>query len=281
MFEAPPQRVVTIGAEAPLLVAAAGGADRLVALGGAVEPEFLGEDRAVLEEVPRLSSVAAELSSEVLIAQEPDTIISINSEGFDALGTAGVPGLVISGRCRGVDGENSADGSFQEVYDDIETYGELFGTAETAGPAVKELQARVAAVQEQFAGAGERSGMTVIYGSSGEQLGSYGGSSIPNAQLEALGLSNAFADQDERFFEPSAEEIVDRDPDALVLLYEVAEGTDAVSLAKLRASPEFSSLQAVREGRVLTLPFALAGSSPGSVDGLEQLAEQLAALDAR
>lgn len=280
VLDAPPQRVVTIGAEAPLLVAAAGGADRLVALGGAVEPAFFGDAGDELEDVPRLSSVAAELSAEVLLAQEPDLVISINSDGFDALEAAGVPGLVISGRCRGSDGENSAAGSFQEVYGDVRTYGVLFGTAEVADAAAADLQARVEAVQEQFAGAEARSGMAVIYGSSGDRLGAYGGSSIAGAQIEALGITNVFADQDERFFEPNVEEAVDRDPDVLLLLFEVSEGTDAVSLAKLRAAPEYAQMSAVQDGRILTLPFALAGSSPGSVVGLELLAEQLAGLDA-
>lgn len=278
-FDAPPERVVTIGAEAPVLVAAAGAADRVTAVGGAVQPEFFGDYRAELEDIPRLGSVAAELSAEVLIAEEPDLLISINSDNFEALEAAGIPGLVIGGRCRGADDANTSDGSFEEFYNDITLYGQLFGTSDVAESAVEDLTERVAAVREQFAGTQERSAITVIYGSSGDQLGSYGGSSIADAQLRALGLTNVFADQDERFFEPSVEEIVSRDPEVVVLLFEVAEGTDAMSLAKLQNSPELASITGLQSGDIITLPFALAGSSPGSVVGLEMLAEQLAALD--
>lgn len=281
VLDAPPQRIVTIGSEAPRLVAAAGGADRLVAMGGAVDPQFFGADREVLEPVPRLGGVAAELSTEVLLAQEPDLVISINDEPFEALAAAGVPGLVISGRCLGGGGENAASGSFEEIYADIGTYGALFGTTEVAEAAVDDLRERVEAVQQRFADAPGRTALAVLYGSGGPDLGAYGGSSVAGTQLEALGLTNAFGEQDERFFEPSVEEVVDRDPDVLAVLYEPVDRTEQVSLAKLRSAPELAGLRALREDRILTLSFTLAVSSPGAVEGLEQLAEQLSALDAR
>lgn len=279
-FDTAPERVVTIGAEAPTLVAAAGAADRIVAMGGSIDPEFFGDYRDELAEVPQLGVSADELSTEVLIAQQPDLVISINSDNFDGLQSAGIQGLVIGGRCRGADDENTSTGSFEEVYADIELYGQLFGTSDVATQAVADLAERVTAVEEQFASTAARPAATVIYGSSGEQLGSYGGASVAHSQMTALGLSNVFEKLPERFFEPSVEEIIDRDPDVLVLLFEVPEGTDAMSLAKLTSSPEFAAITAIRNGDIITLPFALAGSSPGAVAGLEQLAEQLAALDA-
>lgn len=105
-----------------------------------------------------------------------------------------------------------------DVFSDIELYGRIFGTEDAAAAAVAELRGRVAAVEERFADAPQRRTAAVTDAEGG--LGSYGRLSIAHNQMQALGLRNVFADQPERFFEPNIEEIISRDPQVLILLFD-------------------------------------------------------------
>lgn len=275
-IDQPPERVLTIGAEAPTLVAAAGGVDRMVARSGEFESP-LGEYESVLEDVPQLNTTADDPSTEAIIAENTDLVISRGSE--QPLDSVGIDQIVISGRCRGADDEVTAAGTFEEFYADIELYGRLFGTEDTAADAVEDLRQRVSAVEEQFRDAPPRQAAAVIYGSGGDQLGSYGGLSMAHQQMEALGLTNVFEDEPERFFEPNVEELIERNPEVVVLLFEDDSGTAESNREKLLAESGLDGVEALQAGDIATLSFSLSTSAPVSVEGLEMLAEQINDLD--
>lgn len=125
--------------------------------------------------------------------------------------------------------------------------------------------------------AAPRRAAAVIYGSGGDQLGSYGRLSMAHCQMEALGLTNVFEDQPERFFEPSAEEILDRDPEVLFLLFD--DGTAEGDREKLLAESALVGLSALQTDDIIVQSFALSVSAPSAVQGLEMLADQFEALD--
>jgi iron complex transport system substrate-binding protein len=273
-IDAPPERILTIGAEAPTLVAAAGGADRMVARSGEYESP-LGEYESALQDVPQLTTNADNPSVEAIISQEPDLVVTRGSEDAAALEAIGIDRLVISGRCRGSDNKVTAAGTFEEVYSDIELYGRIFGTQNTATAAVAGLRERVARVEKQFKDSPQRRAAAVIYSGDGEQLGSYGRLSVAHQQIEALGLANVFEESPERFFEPSIEEFIERAPEVIALLFENNVGTAESFKARLLAQPELADVSAIRSGDIISIPFALSASSPISVLGLEMLADQL------
>jgi len=68
-IDAPPERVLTIGAEAPTLVAAAGGADRIVARSGEYGSP-LGQYESLQQAVPQLTINTDNPSAEAIIAQD-------------------------------------------------------------------------------------------------------------------------------------------------------------------------------------------------------------------
>ncbi len=271
-IEERPERVLTIGAEAPTLVAAAGAADRLVARSGEYGSP-LGRYESALEGVPELTTGHDDPATEAIIGQDPDLVITRGSESAEALEAAGVDRIVIGGRCRGPDDEVTAEGTFDEVYSDIELYGRLLGTGDAATTAVADLRERVTAVEQRFGEAPQRRAAAVIYAEGG--IGSYGRLSIAHQQMQALGLSKVFAGSPERFFEPSIEEIIERDPQALIVLYDEKGETAEGNRARLLAQPELAEVSAIRDGDILVLPFALSASSPLAVQGLETLADQL------
>jgi iron complex transport system substrate-binding protein len=140
-------QVLTIGAEAPVLVAAAGGADLMV--GRASEyGSPLGRYQSELQDVPELTTGQDDLATEAIIGADPDLAITRDSEDAAPLEVAGIDRIVISGRCSGADDEVTAAGTFEEVYSDVALYWRIFGTEDTAATAITDLRARADNVGE-------------------------------------------------------------------------------------------------------------------------------------
>jgi ABC-type Fe3+-hydroxamate transport system substrate-binding protein len=53
---------------------------------------------------------------------------------------------------------------------------------------------------------------------SGDTLGAYGNQSMSHTQFGLLGLRNVFAGVDDRYFEPTLEDIINSDPDFIEVL---------------------------------------------------------------
>jgi iron complex transport system substrate-binding protein len=265
-----PKRVVTQGPEAPALVAAAGGANLVVARNAEGGP--LGEYAQALQHAPVLPGDT--LSREAIVGQRPDLVInrgSGNDLTADDLGQVGIPTVVVSGRCTDNQSGIKADGSFDQIYADIDRFGRIFGTETQAAASVADLRKRVAAFTAQATRTPAGTTAAVVY-ISGSAVYTYGKLATINTQLATLGLRNIFGDQDKRYIESSLETIIARDPDVLIVLTDVG----ALTAQQVAALPQLASMRAVREGRVLSLPFGLSIASPLAVDGLQQLAEQLA-----
>ncbi|MGH3769700.1 MAG: ABC transporter substrate-binding protein [Pseudonocardiaceae bacterium] len=269
-IQQPPKRVVTQGAEAPALVAAAGGANLVVARNAEGSP--LGQYAQALQQAPVLPGDT--LSTEATIAQHPDLVINRgagNDLTPDELAQVSVPAVVASGRCTDNQSGIKADGSFDQIYADIEKFGRIFGTEAHAAASVADLRQRVAAIEEQATRtpAGTTAAVVNIPGKS---IYSYGRLATINTQLATLGLQNVFGDQNKRFIDSSLEAIIARNPDVLIVLTD----DGALTAPQVAALPQLANLRAVREGRVLSLPFGLSIDSPLAVDGLQQLVDQLA-----
>lgn len=275
-IEKRPTRVLTMGTDAPTLLAAAGAADRIDVR--AAEFGFpLGRYRDELSGIP-LISARQEPSKEVIIGTGADLAITygLNRTAPEALAAVGIDTLVPSGRCDGSAGGTAADTiGFSDVYRDIRRYGELFGTREQAAKAISDLRARVAAVRGSARGPA-RTAAAVYF--SGNSLGAYGSSSMAQTQFETFGLTNVFADTGKRQFETSVEQFVAADPDVVVVLVGNTPGATARQVIdKLRALPGAENVTAIREGRIIPLGYTFLGGGPLAVDGLEKIAGELSA----
>src|SRR5690606_9217266 len=94
----------------------------------------------------------------------------------------------------------------------------------------------------------------------------YGNKSMAHPQLEAAGFTNVFGDVDERVFEVTLEQLIDRDPAVLVLLY-VDGDPEAVKDAIVNL-PGADALTAVQNDDILVQLFNFTEPpTPLSVDG--------------
>ncbi|MGH8932041.1 MAG: ABC transporter substrate-binding protein [Egibacteraceae bacterium] len=164
--------------------------------------------------------------------------------------------------------------TFDVIFSDIELYGRLLGSEDRAAASVAELRRRVAVVERRIPG--ESDATVMAGGIFEEEIFVWGSASVANTLIETLGFTNAFADVQEDVTTPSREEIIARDPDAVVLFsfQEAPEDTEADFLA----IPETAALTAVQEGNVIVIPAAYYQGNQLAVTGLEILAERLARL---
>lgn len=268
-FEQAPERVVTVASVAAPMVAAAGAADTIEARTFETA-SFLGEYADELAEVP-LETTTEEMSREELIALEPDLVITY--EGSETtpedLEAAGIDSYVTRGYCA-----DTAQGEFEEIFADIELLGRLLGTDEAAEDEADDLRRRVDAVEQGADGSESRSAAALIFGRDTPTISAYADRSTVDEQMGHLGLDNVFGDADERYFEVNVEEIIDRDPELIILLTQADQRPADVRQALLD-KPELAEVTAIGEEAVIVLPFGYTGPGPVAVEGLEVLAEEL------
>lgn len=274
-LDAQPTSVLTIGSDALSLLDAAGALDRVTARSG----EFGAELPDGLSVAPTDEILdATDPTTEKIIGSGVDTVIGYGLFNADtqALADAGITVLTVNGEC-GHDDGNLGSVTFDTVYEDILRYGQIFGTTAQAEQVVADLMSRVeAATAELSADAG--SGIALYHFSSTATLSSYGGGSIINEMMAQLGLANVFGDQARTYLEVSGEQILDSDPDVIVLVYGLYGESRQEAMELLLAEPGVKDMSAIKDDRVIAVLANQSSASPGAVTGLEDLADQLAKL---
>ncbi|MFC6013038.1 ABC transporter substrate-binding protein [Nocardia lasii] len=271
-FTSAPQRVVTVGSIAAPLIAAAGAADRIVTRTFEAAA-FPGEYADALHDI-EITAPTAELAREEIISRSPDLVVSVEglTVSHEDLAQVNIPLIVNRGYCK------DAAGTFADTFADIELYGKLFGTAEAADAEVATLRQRVQAVTDKHSGTtASRPGATLILSRDGAQLKAYGSKSTVHEQMRILGLDNIYGDIAKRNFEANTETLIAADPAVIILLTQGDQTPDEVRTT-LRQRPELAGLQAIRDNRIIVVPFGYTGPGPVAVEGLEVLDRELTAL---
>lgn len=277
-FDAAPQRVVVLSRpEIFDILHSLGVADTVVSRAGAFPSGYFDADElAVVEALPSLgddldASGHLQISQEAILDTDADLVIG-RPPGIDQAGleAEGIPLLDQPGNCPAGPG----DTGFEDIYDQVEMYGEIFDRTAAAGEVVADLADRIAAVETSSGDVGAGRDVAVLYPTvGGGTTYAYGNLSMSHEQVTAAGFTNVFADTEERVFEVTVEELIARDPDVLILLY--SDGEPGPVADAVRNLPGADDITAVRDDAVLTQLFALSEyASPLVVDGLERIVEE-------
>jgi iron complex transport system substrate-binding protein len=276
--EEAPERIVTIKSSTTEMLLALGLADRLVGaafLDGPIAPEY-GASAAGLpilsDRVPgqeALLSTGAEL---VYAGWESN--FSPDGAGDRASLTAlGVATYVSPSACK-APGYQPDPLTFEEVFAEITEAGRVLGVPDAAAELVAEQRADLAEVTP------DTSGRTALWYSSGADIPYVGaGIGAPQMIMDAVGLTNVAADVHDTWTPMGWEEIVEADPDVIVLV-DAAWNTAESKIELLEANPATAQLSAVREGRYLEIAFPATEAGVRNVAAARDLADQLAALTA-
>ncbi|MEX5637120.1 ABC transporter substrate-binding protein [Parafrankia sp. FMc2] len=269
-----PEAVLTVGTAAPSLLAVAGAGDRVVGRSGEFGTPLHGEAANLLGDVPIVTPDDPTLEN--VIGSGADIVIGaglFNTTAAEVEG-AGLANLLVTGECGHDTGSgDEASTTFDAIWTDLELYGKIFGTSETANEAVTDLKARLIAAGDAAKGAGELRAAGVYFW--GTQISVTGKRNIVHDQFDILGVTDVFEDLDKNYAEGNLEELIGRDPDVIVLSYGLDGETADQAKAKLLALPGVADMAAVRNNRIVLLDYALRSPEPSAVDGVEFLAKEL------
>ncbi|MEM8925892.1 MAG: ABC transporter substrate-binding protein [Actinomycetota bacterium] len=277
-IESPPQRVMLMEAAAPSLLFSAGAMDRVIArIEDFPEEYYTAEELAVLNDIPALiaeatSTGGVEVSVEEIISFEPDLVIGYDTATIthDSLGDVGIQLYVMPPFC-----DNPPTPSFTSIVDEVRFYGTLFGTSDIANANADTLESLVAAAADAPIADGKTAAALYV-SSDGSAIYAYSSLGMVHPLMVALGMDNVFAELSERVPEVSIEEVIGRNPEILVLLYDDTGLTPEQISALVTDLPGADSIAAVDDGAVYPLLFNFAEPpTPLVVDGLSELSDQI------
>lgn len=274
-FDAPPERVVMLKSSAVPYLHALGVMDQVVARAGEYPADYYdAETQAELDDIPLLTdemdtSGHLQISKEIVISEEPDLVLGeVDNLSRDTLDAVDIDLLEEPAMCpEGVD-----DPGFDDVYSQLEAYGKVFDREGEAAQAVGDLRKRVTELETKKVGEGRTA--AVLYPTVGGGVTyAYGTRSMAHPQLEAAGFEDVFADVDERVFEVSTEDLLERDPDMIILLHNSGDPKEVEESITQLAGAE--DLTAVKNGDVMAQLFNFTEPpSALSVDGLERIIDR-------
>jgi iron complex transport system substrate-binding protein len=215
--------------------------------------------------LPEVGGFTADtISVESIVALKPDLVIggsAVQLPVAEALTKLGIPTLIFDLK------------TFEEVYSNLTQLGYLTGRVDAAGAVVKQMQDRVAAVQQRVAKVPAEQRPSVFYEVFDEPLMTAGPGTFIGQMLGLAGATSIFADTKEEYPQVSAEAIISRDPTVIV---GPSSHSDKLTQAQVAARPGWAKIRAVRDGRIYLLDGDMV-SRPGPrlADALEALASAL------
>ncbi|WP_166345983.1 ABC transporter substrate-binding protein [Phytoactinopolyspora limicola] len=277
-IEAPPERTVTMNQAATEVMLALGLQDRMVGT-AYLDDEILPELAEVYAEVPVLSDRYP--SSETVLDTEPDLIYASYPSAFQPenageradLAELGIATYLSPAACPGRSDDEPLD--IEAVWQEIEEIGARFGVADAADDLVA---AQRAELQEALDVTADHSSTTVMWWDNSTDAPSVGVCcGAPGMIMDAAGVRNAFADEAGSWAAVSWEQVVERDPDVIVLV-DSDWSTAEDKRSAIESTPAVDGLRAVRNEQYVVIPFSATTPGIRNVSAVVALAEGLEVL---
>ena len=237
-----------------------------------IDDEILPQYQEAYGAVPVLSEQYP--SKEVVLAQDPDFIYGGFRSAFgdsaagsqEDLNELGIGTYLTSSICN-----SGSPDSLDDVYTDIRTVGKIFGVSDRAEALVQELEQEVADAAAQASGSGDA--LRIFLFDSGDDA-PYTATccSMFTNMIETAGGENIFADVDGRWETVNWEEVIDRDPE-LIVLTEADWSTSQEKIDLLLGNPALGDITAVKEQRFVVLQFSSLVPGIRNATGIAELAE--------
>jgi iron complex transport system substrate-binding protein len=281
-IDAAPQRVVSLDQNSTEILLSLGLEDRIVGTASWTDP-VLDSLADANTDVPRLADNAP--TYEVVLGADPDFVTASFGRHFNEGGVAprerfaetGVASYLSPTDC---DNGTSINGggtrttplTIDALYQEITEMGEVFDVSDRAAALIAELQDRAAKATEGV----DFDGTTVAFWFADTKT-PYVGGGLGSTELLAstTGLANVFSELDDDWPATTWEDLVDRDPQVLVLgdLQRDRFPGDRLDdkVAFLESDPLTKTMDAVRNQRYIALHGAELNPSIRFVDGLEKI----------
>jgi iron complex transport system substrate-binding protein len=274
-YATPPKRAVAMNQPATEILLALGLQDRVVGtayLDDAILPAFAEAYR----KIPVLA--AKYPSREALLSARPDFVYGSYASAFapeaagsrEELARLGTDSYLSPSGCGA--GRRPAHITMGTVYDEIRDIGRIFGVSARAEQLIASYQADIRATQATI-GVVTRPPRLFWY-DSGDPPSAGACCGVPDEIIRLVGAENVFKDTPGSWKTVSWEEVIARNPDAMVLID--AEWSPAADKRRLLdATRAYASIDAIKAQRFVTIDFS--ASTPGIriVAAVRKLAEAL------
>ena len=253
-YTEPPSRAITMNQHVTEVMLALELQDHMVGT-AYIDDEILPEYKGAYDSVPVLSEQYP--SKEVVLAQNPDFIYGgfRSAFGDDAAGSQGeLNSLEIGTYLTSSICNTGSPDTIDDVYADILNIGRIFGVSDRAESLVNALKMEVADATPLVDGSGDP--LRVFLFDSGDDAPFTAACcSMFTNMIETAGGENIFDDVEGRWKTVSWEEVIDRDPE-LIVLTEADWSTSQEKIDLLLGTPALADITAVKGQRFVVLQFS-------------------------
>ncbi|MBU8907822.1 ABC transporter substrate-binding protein [Desertibacillus haloalkaliphilus] len=269
-FTEVPERAVTLNQHVTEVMLALGLEDHMVGM-AYLDDEILPRFQEAYQQIPILADQYP--SQEVFLSVEADFAYAGWESAFreDSIGTVeqlnefGVHAyLHESSRIVGP--------TFEDVYEDIRNIGRIFRVEDRADTLIAEMDEEINQLRERIDEEGEP--LRVFVYDSGEQAPFTSARNFLNTLIEVAGAKNIFNDVEKNWAEVSWEEVVDRDPEVIVIV-DYGETTVDQKREHLLHHPALKDVTAIKNEHFIIIPLSAAAEGIRAPAALELLVDGL------
>lgn len=262
-----PEKVLAVNANAGDQLMAMGLGDKIIGrayTNSKINPKWNDE----YEKIPNLGDAA--LSLETILDQEPDFVYGRssafsekNNTTHDTLSSYGIMSLSsIEGYTLGAD--------VDVVYEDFYNLGRIFDMEEKAEQIVNDMKTQIEAVEKAVEG---KEKVKVFVYDMAQEGGAYTcGDNFTAKLMEHAGGENIFKDMEETWANVSWEEVVERNPEVIVI-NNYGDTTLEQKMEELKENPALADISAIKEDRIISVNLCEVFASSMTGDTIEKFAE--------
>ncbi len=167
----------------------------------------------------------------------------------------------------------SDSATFDDLYKDYETLGQIFQVEDLAAEKVATMKETLSEVEETLGEEAYEDPITVFVYDSGEDAPFTACQGIPGETLKKAGAISIFDDIEKGWATPSWEEVVERDPDVILILDYDGETDEKIEF--LQTNTHTKDLTAVKEGKIYSASCAVMQGSAKSAELVKEIAQEL------
>ena len=163
--------------------------------------------------------------------------------------------------------------TFEDLYKDYETLGKIFQVEDVASEKIQAMKDTLQEVKDTLGDDVYQNPVTVFAYDSGEDAPFTACQGMPGDIIKLAGGISIFDDIEAGWATPSWEEVVERDPDVILIL----DYTGDISEKKnfLETNEFTKDLRAVKEGKIYSACCSDMQGSAGSAEAVKEIAKQL------
>jgi len=243
VFDKIPERAVSLSQSTTEIMLALGLEKYMVGTAALMEPTVLPEFRQAYETIPVIAEHYP--SREALLGVEPDFVYG-RKEAFTVT-RAGRPEDIFQYGIKVyvVQATVVTHPTMKDVYDDINNIGKIFQVEGRSGTLIKQMQAQIDGVRRKVSQIDRRLTVAVFDSSQKNQV-YVAGQSLESELIKLAGGDNVFQDLDRQWAMVGYEEIINRNPDVIVI-NEYNNITGQSKIDQLLANPALADVTAIKK----------------------------------